>query len=396
MIDYYLRYGCSDRVPFIGTTELTDLKYTDIKDKLNNLITEAINKVDSTNAIFQLSGGFDSSVVVSHFEGVDTFCTGEENSFDRMYSDMVSKEFNTNHIWMSHKDLLSEIDFKGTVIEMASINRHPRCFKNDFGLFAFLKYISTIGANKVVSGKGIEFQMLGYCTIYNRILEHAVGLGDYSIGKAEHHLIQRQVNSTKDMIGLSVQNVLDSYRNQTGYSLDYVDWWTGTFIREEVERLTGKKQMEHVFETVMEIVEFIFEWFGREYIDNRLEDYGRYFNVECVTPYMDENVVSFIKTIPIEMRKCINHHKFIFYEAMAHRVPGYVVERPKEGLNTSQSYFDSHEGDVAELVVDYLLDRSMKIYNHIDYDELKTITMNFDKTWLLLNLSIWMEHNASN
>jgi len=65
-------------------------------------------------------------------------------------------------------------------------------------------------------------------------------------------------------------------------------------------------------------------------------------------------------------------------------------------LNTSLSYFESHEDDITELVAEYLLDKSMKIYNHIDYDELQSVMMNFNKTWMLLNLSIWMEHNASN
>lgn len=395
MLSRYLRYGCSERFPYVDNSEITDLTYHEIKDQLNALITEAIRKINPLNTVFQLSGGFDSSVVVSHFKGVDTFCTGDENSLDRTYSAKVSKEFGTNHTWMSHKSLLNEIDFKKTVIEMASINRHPRCFKNDFGLFAFLKYIKE-HADRVVGGKGIEFQMLGYCTIYNRILEHAIGTGEYSVGKAESYLLKRTVNSTKDMMLFNVQNVLESYRNPTHYSLNHVDWWTGTFDMKDVERLTYTKQKDHSFDNLTEIIDFIFEWFGREYIDNRLEDYGKYFGVECVNPYMDDAVVNFIKTIPVEMKKCMNHHKYIFYEAMAHKVPGYIVERPKEGLNTSLSYFESHEGDIAELVVEYLLDKSMKIYNHIDYDELKSVMMNFNKTWMLLNLSIWMEHNASN
>jgi asparagine synthetase B (glutamine-hydrolysing) len=295
---------------------------------------------------------------------------------------------------MNHEHLLAKIDFKKAIIDMAKINRHPRCFKNDFGLFAFLDHIK-YHTEMVISGKGIEFQLMGYYTIYKRIMETAIGVGDYSIGKAQQYLALKEVDCPNDIEWIAVQNVINAYKTQPNYTLDMVNWWIGTFNKYEIEKLTGNKQVDLIFDNISDIVHFIFEWFGREYVDNRLEDYGRAFGVECVTPYIDENVVNFIKTLPIELRKAINHHKFIFYEAMAHRVPEYVVQRPKEGLNTSQSYFDSHEGDVAELVVDYLLDRSMKIYDHIDYDELQTMTMNFDKTWLLLNLSIWMEHNAS-
>jgi hypothetical protein len=81
---------------------------------------------------------------------------------------------------------------------------------------------------------------------------------------------------------------------------------------------------------------------------------------------------------------------------MAHRVPEYVVERSKKGLNTLRNYFDRHEDEIAELVVEYLHDKSLKIYDHIYYKELQATQMNFDQTWMLLSLSIWMEHNASN
>ena len=177
MIEQYLRYGCANAYPTVETTRPLLADPFHIKRTLFDKIDAAISKVSPENTVFQLSGGFDSSVVVSYFEGAKTFCTGSADSFDKGYSQRVADIFHTDHVWMSHDELLSRIDFKEAIIEMAKINRHPRCYRNDFGLYAFLKYVKD-HADNVVSGKGIEFQMLGYYSLYNRIIEQAIGIGE--------------------------------------------------------------------------------------------------------------------------------------------------------------------------------------------------------------------------
>lgn len=395
MIAQYLRYGIASPMPQVKDVKPCNLSFADLVNNLRNHVTNAMPEIDPSETIFQLSGGFDSSVVVSHYDDVDTFCTGEENSLDHAYANRLSKEFNTNHTWMAHKDLLDKIDFKKAIVDMASINRHPRCFKNDFGLYAFLNYIKDF-KSVVVSGKGIEFQFLGYYTIYNRILEHAIGTREYSVNKAESYLRNKTVESTKDLVNLNIYNAIDSLRERQDYQLGMVQWWTGTFSRNEAERLTGEFQGDMYFDTATQIINFLFEWFGGEYVDNRLEDYGKHFGVECVTPYIDDDLVHFIKTIPIEAKKCLNQHKFIFYEAMAHKVPMYVALRQKEGLNTSHKYFELHRDAISELTKEYLYDTKSKIYDYIDYSELFMGQFTPDQWWVLLNLSIWMEHNAGN
>jgi asparagine synthetase B (glutamine-hydrolysing) len=390
MIDQYLRYGCSNEFPQTNLPKVTDLDYDEIISTFNDLIDNSMP--DINDAVLQLSGGFDSSIVASYYNNIKSFCTGPEDSPDRIYSEKVSKEFDTRHTWMSHKELLSRIDFKETIVEMAKINRYPRCFKNDFGLFAFLKYIKEY-TNDVISGKGIEFQLLGYHTIYNGIIERSIGTREYSIDRANQYLNQKSVDSPKDAALFDIRNIISSSKNKEDYSLDLVNFWTGVFSRREVEKLTGNKQSDPTFSTVREAIDFIFEWFGREYVDKRLEDYGNYFGVNCITPYINEDVIKFVKTIPIELKKCLNHHKYIFYQAMGHRLPNYIIERSKEGLNTSLDYFNSHMEDIHILVEEYLTDKTMKIHNYIDFNQ---ADLDFDQLWSLLNLSIWIEHNGSN
>jgi asparagine synthetase B (glutamine-hydrolysing) len=395
MIYPYLRFGCSYRYPKIKISEKIDLDYFDIRNKLNGMVSDSILKIKNPEeVVFQLSGGFDSSVVVSHFHDIKTFCTGEENSLDRGFAEEVSKYFGTKHTWMSHDDLLSRIDFKKAVIEINKINPHPRCFKNDLGLYAFLDYIKE-HTDFVASGKGIEFQMLGYYTIYNKIIENAISRRQYSIEKAMKYLKQSEIFSTKDIKKLDIRNIIKLCNRKEDYTLNLVDWWTGTFSKKEIEEMLGVGSCfeEISFFSVDEILEFIFEWFGREYVDNRIKDFSEHFGITCYTPYVDDELVEFIKTIPIELKKCLNHHKFIFYQAMQHRLPNSIIQRPKEGLNTSIEYFKKHQSDIDELISTYIIDKNARIHNYIDIDIEK---YDFNQKWSLLNLAIWMEHHDTN
>lgn len=395
MISRYLRYGISNEFPNNIYDSNVETDFHEVKENLKEKVGRAILKHHPKKSLFQLSGGFDSSIVASYFylRNIDTFCTGEETAKDRVISEKISDEFKTNHTWISHKELLNRINFKEAMIDMAEINRYPRCFKNDFGLYAFLKYARDNDYENIMSGKGIEFQMLGYHTIYNKIVEHAIGSGEYSIGMAKKYLGYKEFNSPMDSNLLDIKNIINSHYHRTKYNLDFVNWWSGGFSKEEVERLTGESQEDMEFNTADEIIDFIFEWFGREYVEKRTEDYGNYFGVNCINPYMNEELVDYIKRIPMEMKKSMNYHKYVFYQAIGNRVPSYIIEREKEGLNTSLIYFMDHSKEISELIDEYLKDTQRKIWNYIDRKQLVIDNLDLIRMMSLLNLSIWMEHN---
>ena len=185
------------------------------------------------------------------------------------------------------------------------------------------------------------------------------------------------------------------------YTLDLVKWWPSTFTKEQVVELMGNEMDEPQFNSVYEITNFITDWFGLEYVNHRIDDAFNHFGVKSHSPYIDPSVMDFVKTIPIEMKKCLSHHKYVFYQAMAHRVPEFVVTRPKEGLNTPPTYFLENEAAILELIGIYLRFDNLKIFNYLDFDVvqryLKDIKQRFEEkfrvAWTLINLSVWLEEH---
>lgn len=402
MIYRYLRYGCSLEFPKTQKIELSDSPFEDLKDELDKRIEKSILSLDSPQtSTFQLSGGFDSSVIVSYFDNIRTFCTGRPESIDRGYAERVSKHFNTAHQWRGYADLLKDIDFKKTVIEMNRVNRYPRCFRNDFGLYSFLNYIKD-HTECVVSGKGIEFQLIGYFTIFNQILEVAMGKGDYNSVKATEYLKYMKYKCPSDAGKLNLKKILSFKQSSMPYTLDLVKWWPSTFTKEQTIELMGHKIDEPEFDSVYEICNFITDWFGLEYVNYRIEDAFNHFGVKSHSPYVEPSVMRFIKTIPIEMKKCLSHHKYIFYQAMAHRVPEFVTTRPKEGLNTPPQYYLENKANILLLVGVYLRLKNLKIFDYLDFDIVQKHLLNLNEdfenkfrvAWTLINLSVWLEeHN---
>jgi len=404
MIYRYLRYGCSIDFPKIKQIEITNASFEDVKDELYRRVEESVLTLDRPDtSIFQLSGGFDSSVIVSYFNNIKTFCTGRPGSIDKGYAERVSDHFKTDHTWRGYGDLLSGVDFKKAVIEMNRINRWPRCFRNDFGLYSFLRYAKD-HADCIVSGKGIEFQFIGYYTIFNNILEKAYSNGDYNVLKAKQYLDLMTHKCPSDVASLKVKRILELKTKDVPYSLDMVKWWPSTFTKKETINLMGYEAEEPKFNNVYEITNFITDWFGMEYVNNRIYDYFNHFDMKSHTPYINSSVIDFTKTIPVEMKKCLSHHKYIFYQAMAHRVPDFIVTRPKEGLNTPPQYYLENKANILLLVGVYLRLKNLKIFDYLDFDVVQKHLLNLNEdfenkfrvAWTLINLSVWLEeHNDS-
>ena len=403
MIYRYLRWGNSTEFPERKKITLNDMSFEDTKEELSKVVEKCILKIENPDeCIFQLSGGFDSSVLVSYFPNSKTFCTGRPGSSDQSFSQKVADYFNCNHMWNGYDKMLDHLNLKEIIIKINEMNPWPRSFKNDLGLYSFSTFIKN-HTDHVASGKGVEFQLFGYFTIFNTILENAIATGEYSIPFAKE-LIEHRVNKCpKDMWPLNLKNMMKFAKSNKKYNLDMVGWWPGNFTKEQTMKFMNYEIDEPEFESMYDITSFVLDWFGEEYVNNRLETYSKNFGITFHTPYIDDEMISFVRTIPIEMKKCMEYHKYIFYQAMSHRVPEFVIERPKSGLNTSPVYFIKNFDKIAELIGIYLRFNNLKIFQYIDFDETQKFLLgfksNFDKTfkqiWSLLNLSIWLEiHNS--
>jgi asparagine synthetase B (glutamine-hydrolysing) len=207
----------------------------------------------------------------------------------------------------------------------------------------------------------------------------------------------------KDLVLLDYKKCLGIDKNKK-YDLSQPIWWNSAFTDRDLFRLMGgTKTPEKTFSSLFEIEDFILQWFGRLYSIERPMDIAKIFGVEYYTPYMDKEVINITRKIPVELKKALNYHKYIFYHIASQRLPECIIKRKKGGLDLNLNYFRSKKEIIDTLVVDYLDDRSLKIYMYISYNMvkyiIKTFRNNFEaafqKIWLLLNLSIWLEENGN-
>ena len=396
----FIKYGCGKPTPKKSRIDINLINdYNEVKDSLSSSLKCELLKLPQ-DSIFELSGGIDSSFIVSHFKGIKTFCASTSESNDKKYSSLISNEFNTRHESKDQNVLLSMINFKKAIVDICKNSKYPYAFKNDLGMYAFLNYISN-KTNHVVCGSGIEFQLMGYYTLFNSILEQAIGIKEYDVKRALSYL-EFNVKREKDVVPLDYKECL-KYKKGNKYRLSQPKWWNSPFTDEEIFKLMNVHKSEITFTSIFEIENFILEWFGKLYTIDRPADIAKIFGVTFFTPYMEKSIIDMTRKIPVELKKALNYHKYIFYQIASEKLPWYILSRKKGGLDLDVNYFRKKENDILELSNRYLGSRSLKIYNYLDFKIVKKIhkefRVNFDgifkKLWLLLNLSIWLEENGN-
>lgn len=185
IVSNYLRYGCSRPFPIVQNIKKSDLSFEETKQRLLE-ITETVikeNIIDPNKYIFQCSGGFDTSVIISYFRKISTFCRCKTTMSDYNFSFKVSEYFNTNHEYLSEEELTKDVDIEKCLLFMNKIHSYPRGYTNDLGLYLFVKYIKE-KTDTVVGGEGIELMYLGYIGMFFPVLQQSVLNGDYKTTKA--------------------------------------------------------------------------------------------------------------------------------------------------------------------------------------------------------------------
>lgn len=395
----YLRFGCAKPYP---TTKFdyheTEEKFFNIKLTYLDLLDRLTSRIEHfKDGIFQLSGGFDSSLIASYFYlrgDMNTMCMEHEDSTDVEYSKKAADFFHSEHQIINERQLLDKMDFKQTILDINKLHSYPRAFKNDSGLYAFVKWAKE-NYNCIIGGEGLEFQMLGYDNIHSNLLNLAIARGEYDIPRARFHLNNRECMSPQNS-KVDIGDVLKFRRTKPRLE-NLVTWWSSNFDDWDIYKMGVKKDPLPEFQSVNEALYFLYKWYGEQYLFDRREDYLQGF--EWHTPFLDDTFVNYTFTVPMELKNCMGHHKFVLYETMHDRLPMEIIQRPKSGLMTDFDYYRDNYESILELVAEFLDSKSMKIYNHLDYDAVQGHIDYFDfiKVWSLLNLSIWMEtHETDN
>lgn len=400
----YLTYGCSRNFPTVVDIKESDLSFQEAKQELLRITDLVIkdNITDPENTIFQCSGGFDSSVVISYFNNISTYCGGRTTSSDNLYSRRTSEYFKTKHQYVSEEEITKNIDIESCLLEMNKIHSLPRGYTNDLGLYLFVKHIKE-KTDSITGGEGIELMYLGYLSMYIKAIYSAIWNKEYSIDRANLYLKEKQIQ-TNDNNKLCYADLLLMRKRKTNNYFKLMDWWSTGFDSIEIKNI-GLPQVELPQLNFFNFVNFVFKWYGQEFYFDRKLEYANHFKLKWIMPYLDKRFIDFSLSLPLEMRNCMGQFKYILYETLSHKLPEFIINRPKEGFVLSFQFYIERKDDIIKLVDKYLKSNTSLIYNYLDYKETDKLIEqsknrfafnDLKKLWMLLNLEMWLLHDKTN
>ena len=403
IIERYLKSGHSYDFNYDIPPEIDfDADLLDSCLQLDKMAKEQVMKChhEYENPVYLLSGGLDSSWVVSYLRQMDkinTACISSWNEADVNYAGMMAREIESNHMICSTISMTITQELLHEYVDKSSL---PTCLP--IGLFWFLasKRMKREGIfDAIITGDGIDTMMVE--DPVEQAIRIAIVGGDYSIEKAQKY-------------------AKDSY-------LGGIDGWIPDIFREEPmpDNYIGnfRSIYDYLF-TDDELKELGLDVFEYKLRDENLYDLQQIFleykqstnkmffsmsELPMRSPLFEDPILSFSMSLPFEMRECLNVKKLPVRElCFRNGLPMEIVNRKKIDWKSPYANrtgefkryhlpfdYSVRLDDMTELIDEYLENPIRKIYKYIDFDKCEK-HLNYDdgmtmKLWSLLLLSMWLE-----
>lgn len=323
---------------------------TELAEKLKLLVHQAVERrlmSDVPVGVF-LSGGIDSSIVLSSVVKykdplkIDTFSIGfKEESFDEStYARVVSKHFGTRH----HEKILNSADAREILDYVLENIDEPLGDPSILPTYLLAKFakehiqvaLGGDGADELFAGYD-PFRALVPASLYSKIVPNKLHSYLFS-------LISKLKPSDKNMsLDFRLKRTLRglSYKTQLWNPV-----WLGPICPKEIESLFGE-----VTDSNKIYSESIEDWF--DYSDYSLEEHTLSFytniylpnniltkvdrasmlvSLESRAPFLDNDLVSFIETLPTNLKINGMTTKYLLKQAFKTEIPEAIIKRPKKGF----------------------------------------------------------------
>ncbi len=374
-----------------------------------------------------LSGGVDSTVLISIIKdkfkkNLKTFTIGfEKKEFNEFYfSDLVNKIFTTDN----EKVIFPEKDYFDILETYLKIKDFPLNVPNEVLIYYLSKYLKKY-ITVVVSGEGSD-EILGGYGLFLRSVHDFIKI---FILKNCPDFFSEEIN------GFIKTNLSKYYKNINFYSLEHFVYNIySVFSLEEKKFLLNKeffKQIEQdlflmdEFKNILNTNEeltfydkflYFLEKFHLPGLLLRLDNATMAAGVEARAPFTDYEFVDFCFTIPfyykikwkdpkfqldavIENARTISEHfditKFILKETFKNEIPPEIYNRNKWSFPVPLNDFFNNE------FKSYIISKFEKESIFYEFFNFKNVNSYIKevhygnkglKTWMLLNLKIWMEN----
>jgi len=320
-----------------------------------------------------LSGGIDSSLVVgllaeAGVRDLNTFSigfesVGNEAGDEFMYSDLISRHFNTHH----HKIRINSDETLNSIQDCVRAMSEPMVSHDNIGFFLLSREVSK-HVKVVQSGQGAD-EIFGGYHWYPPLMESLDPVRDYSrvFFDLDHAAYAQAVNP--DLVK---------------------EDFSSRFVRDHFE-MKGADRTIDMAMRLDSLVMLVDDPVKR--VDNMTMAWG----LEARVPFLDHELVELAARIPPEY-KVGGGGKYVLKEASRKVIPGEVIDRPK-------GYFPvpalKHlEGDYLEFVREVLSDprsRQRNIFQRQFLDSLvdnpagEMTPLGSSRLWQVCVLELWLQ-----
>jgi asparagine synthase (glutamine-hydrolysing) len=405
----------------------TDACEEDVLEELDRILTRSVSErlLSDVPLGALLSGGIDSSMVVSLMQKVNTspvrtFSIGfkDQNYNEAPWAGKVARYLGTDHteLYVTPKEAMD------TIPKLPEIYDEP--FADPSAIPTFL--VSRLARTHVtvaLSGDGGDEQFCGYVrywitremqTRFQRLPRLFKRLLAYSIGKIPSRFMERsypvwsrfvpqrfQVANFPDKWQKLVpmmdgNSLLDLYRTTIClWSLNEVPLLTGRVLTESIfERTFQRNQGLPVLSRLMRLDQMTYL---PDAMLTKVDRASMSVSLEVRVPLLDHRVIEYVSSLPEDFKYRNGEGKYILKKLLARYVPGELFERPKMGFAIPIDKWFRNE--LKELLLDYLSTERVKREGLLDYKiveqkikEHLSGEMNHQyRLWALVMWEMWRE-----
>lgn len=375
------------------------------REEFRRLLTTAVRKqliADVPVAAF-LSGGLDSSTIVAlasqQTAHLSTFSFGFEQFVDELpFARQVANRHETNHIELFDRD----IDVAEMLFTMQRIYDEPFGDSSNIPTYLISKQARE-HVKVVLTGDGGDELFGGYSGWYRPLhhLEHmnlAMSLFYrvlYRVVRLSGPLMRTVFPAIRDpldaiQIGKRHDSIGRAHYLENLYFSDF------EIRRLGLHRLPDHPQVWDRYRsgTVDDAIRMDLEHYMPGDILVKTDRASMAHGLELRAPFLDVDFAEFCISLPSSLKVQSREDKVVLRRAFEAQWPKAIRERGKMGFGGPVHVW-LEEPAVSDLKASYLQDPARKLFNLLDYDAVQAyLDRNNVQTWILLNLSVWMETHS--
>lgn len=368
---------------------------SNLKEKIDSAIARHLISDVEVGAF--LSGGLDSSIIVARASNflkkkIKTFSFGYNKHSELNDAKMISNLFHTDHFEIDENNM----KIADELLELSYFYDEPFADSANISTYFLSKFASKY-VKVCIGGDGGDELFGGYINWYDRYKNYKKFIEKNN----PNFLISKYISKIPVKLykkSFFHRKFVDQYTLGNNFISNYLGLRSHT--SNEILKSIGLNSNINLFDDIEvsenhEEYDKIFELDIKFYLPadilNLKDKATMATSLEMRSPFLDHEIIDLALSIPQEFKFNNNTYKKILFDSYNEDLENIINQKQKQGFGGPIVEW-LKRGDVEDLFYDIVLNKDNKMYDFLDYKNVKKIsnTNNYTK-WALLNLGIWFK-----